>query len=783
MFTHNLKIAFRNLRKYKTQNIISVIGLAIGFVCFTFSALLIRYEMNYDSFHSKADRIYRVDLSLNKWQTISTSHSANFTKTPFNLASWLKLNFPEIEESCAINIWERGQFKILLLDQNFSNIFDFYLPEDFFYPTQTDIIPASTFRELYHDVHSIDENIYNTMIDLPRWPKNTNIPFNVAIPLTSWYSPNLWNSWHFLEFYTYILVRDGVDIERLKEKFDKILITEINAEIQTLSKLWNIDYEVPSIDYLHLVLTPLKQLRYNDPTGKIQSDFKFNHIKIFAIAGFLVILCSLLNHLILFSSRVRIRFNELAIRRAYYSSDFQIACMLIVEFLFTIVQALVIAFILMAYFLDLFKRYAGITSNNIDIFSEILLYVVFLLLCGIIVSIIPILNIRKRDLSGIVRASATFRLPNRFHTTALLIQLVVSVGLLFCTTVFIKQIHFLHQADMGLNRRNVAAVSARCCPLSHHHVLQIVQIHGILDALPIRDNAFLNNLSSGGQSRGYTKDGVQETFFYSTINADPHFFDFFGINIIEGTRHHIEFVNSFDATVVINETAAKEIGKEFLSQVFNIVGVAQDFYISPTIRTKPTIILYPNYQQFPFLQFRSIAYRFDEGLRHQTEEAVTKWFLGEFPDMGEFLIDFLYMDDVFVNYFKSERALLTILLVMSLACAIIAIFGVYSLTCLTCQQRRKEIAIRKTYGAEVIDIIDLFFKEYLILLALAALVAFPACFVIMKRWIENYVKQTSIDAWLYVAIFLAVFVVIVLSIFSTVWRAARQNPAEVVKSE
>jgi len=121
--------------------------------------------------------------------------------------------------------------------------------------------------------------------------------------------------------------------------------------------------------------------------------------------------------------------------------------------------------------------------------------------------------------------------------------------------------------------------------------------------------------------------------------------------------------------------------------------------------------------------------------------------------------------------------------VMTLACIIIAIFGVYSLTSLTCQQRRKEIAIRKVHGAEVLNIMNLFFKEYLILLALAALVAFPAGYLIMKRWIEGYVKQTSMDAWLFVAIFLIVFVVIVFSIFSMVWKSANQNPAEVVKAD
>jgi len=142
-----------------------------------------------------------------------------------------------------------------------------------------------------------------------------------------------------------------------------------------------------------------------------------------------------------------------------------------------------------------------------------------------------------------------------------------------------------------------------------------------------------------------------------------------------------------------------------------------------------------------------------------------------------------YMEDVFQKYFKSERALLKLLTVMTGACVLIAVFGVYSLTSLSCQQRRKEIALRKINGAEVLDIMNIFFKESLVLLAIAALFAFPSGYFIMARWLQNYVKQTPMDAWLYVSIFLTVFMVIVFSTVSVIWIAAMQNPAEVMKRE
>ena len=102
---HNIRFAVRYLRKYKTQNIISIVGLAVGFVCFAFSALWIRYEKSYDNFHKKADRIYRVNTALYKWNATESNRSNIIQSgTPYTAADWLKSNYPEIEEACAIQI-------------------------------------------------------------------------------------------------------------------------------------------------------------------------------------------------------------------------------------------------------------------------------------------------------------------------------------------------------------------------------------------------------------------------------------------------------------------------------------------------------------------------------------------------------------------------------------------------------------------------------------------------------------------------------------------------------
>ena len=120
---------------------------------------------------------------------------------------------------------------------------------------------------------------------------------------------------------------------------------------------------------------------------------------------------------------------------------------------------------------------------------------------------------------------------------------------------------------------------------------------------------------------------------------------------------------------------------------------------------------------------------------------------------------------------------------VSLVCVLISVFGIFSLVTLSCEQRQKEIAIRKVNGAQIRHILQMFFREYLLLLVIAAVIAFPMGYVVMRQWLETYVRQTVINGWVYVGIFVVVAVIILLCIIWCVWKAARQNPAEVIKNE
>ena len=139
--------------------------------------------------------------------------------------------------------------------------------------------------------------------------------------------------------------------------------------------------------------------------------------------------------------------------------------------------------------------------------------------------------------------------------------------------------------------------------------------------------------------------------------------------------------------------------------------------------------------------------------------------------------------EVYDQYLKSENALIKLLTFVSAICVLICVFGFVSMVSLTCQERRKEIAVRKINGAISGDILSIFAKEYSLLLLIGALIAFTTGWFIMQRWMEQYVKQTGIPAWMYLSILFVMALVIVLCVGWQVYKASVENPAKVIKGE
>ena len=232
-------------------------------------------------------------------------------------------------------------------------------------------------------------------------------------------------------------------------------------------------------------------------------------------------------------------------------------------------------------------------------------------------------------------------------------------------------------------------------------------------------------------------------------------------------------------------TPEEAIGKRIYyneenTQSMTIVGVVKDCaYRAPTNDVPNAIFVNTNKLEYMWPRC-FVLFKYKPGTWEECRRRIEEMQLAELPDRKLFLDS---EEERYNKYLKSEDALSGLLSFSSLVCILIAVFGIYSLVTLTCELRRKEIAVRKVNGATIGNILSIFFREYTLLLIISSLIAFPVGYIIMRQWIETYNRQVNIGVWPFILIFMGIMIVITLSIGWRVWQAARQNPAEVIKSE
>lgn len=349
-----------------------------------------------------------------------------------------------------------------------------------------------------------------------------------------------------------------------------------------------------------------------------------------------------------------------------------------------------------------------------------------------------------------------------------------------------RQLFFLNNVDLGWERKNIAVFQYLYPNDSFSAIAdKVEQMPCTREVLKGNYGLLLQGVRISWRITDW--DGKQSSTDQTNLEClaeNEEIMRFYHLKLLKGEMLKKDDVDK----IVINETAVKSldmhdpIGKKIYQgkdrHAYTIVGVIKDFHTSPpTIPVKPVAFIGQNNE---LSDRKQIIVKYHEGQWQELKQKTEDLFAKEYPGVEYVLTN---IEEHYNEYLKSEYILLKLLGFVSIVCVIISILGIYSLVTLTCEQRSKEIAIRKVNGAIIRDILILFLKEYLILLIAASLIAFPIGYIAMKHWLESYVERTEISAWMYGAIFIIVGLIIFFSIIGRVWKAARQNPAEVIKSE
>ena len=722
--------------------------------------------------------------------------------TPALLSTYLKETFPEIADATTLSQSLPGRtirFEdvnipalIIGVDSSFVRMFDIQILEgnrEFLTPgSKKFAITREKALQLFGNENPIGKTVFlpagpSTICAIvSRMSKQSSFVFDIVAHKGVYAEAN-WNYRATIPGYTIIELFPGTNLEAFEKKLYEHDTGETRGNINKMK------------------ITPLKKMRYVDPD--IEREVKFGHIVIFAMCGILVIVCALFNYLSLFMSRFRMRQKELALRKVCGASGGSLLTMLSIEFLITLLISVVFGFTLMQWMLCPFLSLSEIQMDLPVIYWELLLYIGGIILIFMPVFWIILLVFRMRTLNASIHRGY----KNVSRKISIIAQLVISIGFSFSAIIVMKQINFLHHTnELGFSFRNSGSIIAYDIPDGNTEGLanQLKQIPEIVEVTDVlAQNAYnLIPVESIKNLRVYSWDDKlvdAEDIDIWECRVTPDIIDFFKFQLVSG-----EMLTESDpeSLVLLNESAIKKfgwlnpVGKQFNN--YTVKGVIKNVYNSaPTIPAKP--MFYAKHIPPPQLapsptasnsgtvrfasiaMFRSVMFKYEEGLWESCKEKIEQ-LIAKDPNLSR-QTTIYHTEEEYNKYLKSERALIKLLSFVSAICILICVFGFVSLVSLTCEERRKSIAIRKINGATVKDILAIFANEYTLLLFTGAAIAFPASYTIMQRWLEQYVKQTDIPAWIYLSILGTMAFVIVLCVGWQVYKTSVENPAEVIKSE
>jgi len=773
--------------KYRSQTLISMIGLAVGFVCYAFALLWIRYEMSYDAFHTKAKQIYVVYI-----QGLSQTQSGYSNETVYPLAAYLKKTFPEIANAAPLTPADsrmgvtvggvNSPALVISADSSYFQIFDAEILEgsrEFLIPGNRKMaITPQKARQLFGDENPIGKtlkywtNDYTICAIVTGMTKHSNYPFDFIQPFQSWVTDSSL-SWMYLQGpHTILELHAGINIEAFEKKL--------------------FDLEIPIAGFsgskIHkMTIKPITKMHYTDP--EMNREVRFQHLVIFLISGLLVVVCALFNYLTLFVSRFRMRHRELALRVVSGASGSSLLAMLSVEFILTTLFAVTLAGFIAHSLYEPFVVLSVISMDLTAIFGEMLLYIAGVILVSLLLFWLILYLFRRRTLNTSIRRSNS----RMFRKTSIVAQIVISIGFAFCTSVIMKQMYFLHHTgELGFSFQNRGSIEFQ----GDKEVLinKLKQLPEITEVVDARFTSPILPYS------GYDMDEISEYddkpadvdhISIGNIQVLPSFIAFYEFQLVAG-----ELLTEGDpeTMVLLNEEAVKTfgwhdpIGKQFEGpgvDFYTVKGVIRHTYnFAPTIPATPvcyskmstSIEEYIISGKSPNSYLHNVLFKYQKDMWKSLKAKIEQM-------KDEFKIAMINNDEEIYNeYLKSERVLIGLLSIISVVCLLICVFGFVSLVSLTCEERRKAIAIHKINGATVGDILAMFIKEYALLLSIGAVIAFSIAYLIMQRWLEHYVKQTDIPAWIYLSILFVMAIVIVLCVGWQVYKTSVENPAEVINN-
>jgi ABC-type antimicrobial peptide transport system permease subunit len=785
MFKNYFKVAFRNLKRHKGYSFINITGLAIGMACCLLISLWVLDELSFNRFHAHADQLYRVEFDQNY-----SGKLFHVTVSPYPMAQALEAEIPEIEH--AVRTAGMGELLvrygdkilyqdgIMAVDPAYLEIFTFPLVKGDSSTALSDPLSMIVSEELAAKYFGDEDPLGQTLtIDtrhtfritgvMKNIPQNSDFRFKMLLSFKFLEDQGYTNdSWDSNNIPTYIKLRGDASAAQVTAK-----ITELNAR--------NRDTED-----LTFSLMPLARIHLYSHFGFDTGPRASQYVYIFSVIAFFVLLIACINFMNLSTARSAKRAKEVGIRKVVGAVRGEITRQFYGESLLFTLISLVIALGIVVVALPLFNSLTG-KSISLNLFSywELLGGLAGVaLVTGLISGSYPALFLGSfqpiRTLRGKLRSGPKSVF---FRRALVVVQFTLSISLIIGTGVVYSQLNFLKSKKLGYEKEHTVYLPMRGVDRSLYGRLKS-ELKRNPDLLGVsgarhRPSAIGSNTDS---ARWEGRDPEIDVSTYMT-QVDYDFFETMGINLVEGRSFSQEFSTDRESAFIINEELVKVMGVEsavnlrfgFGNTDGQVIGIVRNFHFLSLKRNIEPLVITLNPDSINYVMIRLSSQDIPASLAFIEE--TWKRVVPNFP------FEFRFMNEDFDALYRGEERMGDILKYFAGLAVFIACLGLLGLASFAAEQRTKEIGIRKVLGASSYQITALIYKEFIILLGAANLVAWPVSYLVMRGWLQDFAYRTGISVFIFVIAALAAVLSAFLTVGFQALKASRANPVKALRYE
>lgn len=792
MFKNYLKVALRNLKKYKFYSFINIAGLAIGMACCILILLWVQDEISYDRFHEQGDNICRVIV-----ENHSTDQPYDQWQTPGPLAPALKEEFPEIIKSTRYHknpnevLVRYNDTKFMepglsLADPDLFEVFTFSFvkgnPKRAF-PDHMSIVITEEIAEKYFGdedpigktLNMSKESNFTVTGVIKKLPPNSHFQFDFLIPAEVIKENELGKetleSWNIYFFETYILLHKGVPFQGINQKIYNYL------EGRTVEALKMFVHLQP-LKSTHLYSSEIQ------PRMSIQGDIQY--VYIFSIIALFILIIACINFMNLTTARHANRAQEVGLRKVVGANRTEVLKQFFGESILLSFISLVLAAALVELFLPAFKNLTGkhltmFYAGNIKIIFAVIAIALF---TGFLSGIYPAIFLSSFQPMTIFRGPYKLRGGSSlFRKILVVIQFSFSLLLIICTIVVSSQVGYMRNYELGFDKEHIVYIPIRGELGEKHESVK----NELLENPEIINVTAASNIPLGGASRSGPTDRWKgkipdRSLSWRLISVSYDYAETLNLKTIQGKYFSKEFPSD-NSKAVINETAAKAIGTEspiglqftFWGDEYTILGVVEDYHYFPLNYEIGPLILAFKPDQYRYIFFKIRSENIPDTLAYV--ERICNKFEPYYP------FEYHFLDESHDTLYKNERSLGNIFRYFALLAILISCLGLFGLASFVAEQRTKEIGIRKALGAPVSGIVLLLSKEFTKWVLLANIIAWPIAYYVMAKWLENFAYRMDIGLWIFVLSGALAFIIAIITVIFQAVKAALANPVDSLRYE